>query len=1025
MFLRHSIVLALIFSLLVGGSSRLLAQGFPNVPQTPGTLIAGPLAPEQGRTAVITVQGGWVFSFPEIPSSGPVIFNGQPLPLDYQMRQWDLSDLSNIRQINTFGQTFQGFDAHGVMHTGNWTVFGDFQFHVDSFGGPVVVEPYTAHHVVPYSRGGLFPPYNITNFWSYNDTNVLMQFTKNGELVAQWDHIAATGIIAHPVLMGNLLFMLSEQTNGGIAIYDMSLFMDGDPANDPAQPPIIALHTIGGFGGYWGELYGLDGRLYAVNSYRIGGQGLRVVDVTDPTNPGNMIDIAFDADVMSMYPHFQDNYIFSGSSKVDMRSFQVVLTLPTETTHTFPGYDDGDGMDTSQWLMPLGNLVVTGGLTDLDRSQGMAVWAHQAEPDTRGPMVGYHIPRAGQTDYPIEAPISMIIPETLDTMTLVNGTTFIVRPLNGNPISGSLFYAMNDMITFQPDQPLLDNTTYEVFLPAGGIQDAVGNGIEENYSFTFSTGSSSGGNLPPNVTSFSVSNGSVTPGTQVTFNAAANDPENAVLEFRFIFGDGSEPTPWSVSTSTNHTYAEVGHYRAMVQVRDPSGVTASANLIVTVANPISGTPPTHSSQIVVDESARRVYTVNPDNNTVAVIHADNHNLIREIPVSADPRTLALDNNGLLWVTGHDADRIDIVDPSNGSLVDQIDLDYGSAPFGVVFSPDRSTAYVSLTGSGKLLRFNPTTRSQTGSIDLGPTPRALAVDGNHSRILVTRFISAAYHGEVWDVSSSSFSLARTFYLSQKIAADNSGDGAGVPNYLASITITPDNRSAFITTVKTNTNKGVHFGEGSLNDPDNTTRTELMSLDLVSNQPRIENADRIDLDNSDSVSSIDFTPLGDYLLLTNQGTNDVMILDSFRIPYSLGLGSMVARIGVDLAPQGLVVDRSGEQVFVKNFMSRSVSVFSIARLLARGDTSFTVNQIDTVQNELLAPQVLLGKQVFYNAADRRMSEEGYISCATLPRRWRSRRPHLGLHPARRRFPQYTAPVGSRRDRSRSRSLDSQLR
>ncbi len=972
--------LSLFLICFLGVVAPLRGQGFPNVPQTPGTLIAGPLAPEQGRTAVITIQGGWLFSFPEIPSSGGVTYNGQPLQLDFLMRQWDISDLGNIRQVATFGRTEQGFDAHGVMHTGDWTVFGNFQFHVDSFGGPVVVEPYTDSHIVPFSRGGLFPPYNITNFWSYNDTNVLMEFTKDGELVARWDHIAETGIIAHPVLMGNLLFMLSEQTNGGIAIYDMSQYMDGNPANDPPKPPLITLQTQGGFGGYWSELYGLDGRLYAVSSYRIGGQGLRVIDVTDPVNPGNMIDIAFTADVMSMYPHFQDNHIFSGSSKVDMRSFQVVLTLPTETTHTFPGYDDGDGMDTSQWLLPVGNLLITGGLTDLDRSQGMAIWAHQADPDNAGPMVGYHIPRAGQTNYPIAAPISMIIPETLDTATLVNGQTFIVRPLGGNPISGSLFYAMNDMITFQPDQPLQDNTTYEVFLPAGGIEDAVGNGIEENYSFTFSTGSASDGNQPPSITSFTVSDGSITPNSNVTFNATATDPENEILEYRFIFGDGTDPTPWSTSASSNHTYTTVGHYRAMVQARDASGVTVSDNLIVTVANPVSGTPPTRSSQIIVDENARRVYSVNPDNNTVAVIDADSHTLLREIPTSADPRSVALDGNGNLWVTAYDADRIEIFNPSNGSLVNQIDLEYGALPHDVVFSPDRSTAYVTLSGKGLLLRFNGNTQSQTGSVALGPTARAIAVDGNHSRILVTRFISPAFHGQVWDVSASSFSVTRTFLLSQKITGDNSGDGAGIPNYLAGIAIAPDNQKAYVSTVKTNTNKGVNFGDGSLNDPDNTVRTEVMSLDLVANEANVDNADRIDLDNSDSVRAFDFTPLGDYLLLVNQGTNDVMIMDTFRFDYSLNLGSMVARIGVGLAPQGIVVDRSGEQVFVKNFMSRTLSIFSIANLLAVGDTSFDVTTIDTVQNELLAADVLLGKQVFYNAGDARMSLEGYISCAT---------------------------------------------
>ena len=38
------------------------------------------------------------------------------------------------------------------------------------------------------------------------------------------------------------------------------------------------------------------------------------------------------------------------------------------------------------------------------------------------------------------------------------------------------------------------------------------------------------------------------------------------------------------------------------------------------------------------------------------------------------------------------------------------------------------------------------------------------------------------------------------------------------------------------------------------------------------------------------------------------------------------------------------------------------------------------VNTVTSELLDAQVLLGKQIFYNAEDRRMTFAGYISCAS---------------------------------------------
>lgn len=970
------LLLTLLFSI-----NPLFAQGVPNVNQTKGNLIAGPFAPQQGRTAVIAYHQGWLITYPEIPSSAPVTINGVPTPLDYQIRQWDISDLSNVRELQQLGVTPHGFSAHGAIKTGDWLIFGNEQYRIDSFGGTLIEGTYSDSPLNPWTRGGLYPPYTMTTYWSYDVTSGMFEFRRDDTVLARWDHLARTGVLGHPILLGNLLYILSEQSNTGIAIYDMSVYLDGNPDNNPAEPPLIGLQTVGGFGGYWGELWGGDGQLLAVNSYRTGGNGLRVIDVTTPSTPGNMVDIAFtEYNSASMYPQFQDHFAFSGSSKVNMRTLEVDYTFPVQQVqHTIPGMGDGDGIDTSQYLLPVGNLLITGGLGGDSDIQGMAIWAHQAAPDTTGPSVGYHIPKAGQTNYPVEAPISLLIHETLETSTIINGDTFIVRPFGGSAINGTIFFGHNDVLTFQPDAPLSNNTTYEVVLRENGIQDAVGNGME-SYTFTFSTGSDVGGNLPPSVESFTVTASPIQPGTQVTFNASGSDPDMDSLQFRFLFGDDSDPSPWSSATSINHTYTEEGHYRAMVQVRDPGNLLASRNLVVTVVVPPAGAAPLHSSQVVVDDSARRVYTVNPDNNSVTVVNADTHAVIREIAVSQDPRSLDLAPDGNLWVTAHDADVIDIVNPNTGSIVNQIDLDYGDSPFALLFAPDGSNAYVSLTGAGELIRINQSTRQITGRLTLGPTARALAINGDGTRLLVTRFISPSRHGEVWDINLASFSLTRTFVLPLKIQTDGTADGGGVPNYLASVTITPNNQRAWVTTVKANVTKGANFGDLSLNDPDNTVRTELIGIDLVSNQVMSDNAQRVDLDNSDSASAIAFLPLGDYLMVSNQGTNDVLILDVFRMATSQGLGSLTSRVGVGLAPQAIAVDASAEQVFVKNFMGRSLSVFNYSDLITTGNINIQATTIDTVTSETLAQSVFDGKKVFYNAGDPRMSAEGYISCAS---------------------------------------------
>ena len=82
----------------------------------------------------------------------------------------------------------------------------------------------------------------------------------------------------------------------------------------------------------------------------------------------------------------------------------------------------------------------------------------------------------------------------------------------------------------------------------------------------------------------------------------------------------------------------------------------------------------------------------------------------------------------------------------------------------------------------------------------------------------------------------------------------------------------------------------------------------------------------------------------------------------------------------APQGVCTDSPTNRTFVTNFLSRSLTVLDTDSLFRSGNLSVTASDVSTVSNESLAPNILIGKQVFYNAGDPRMSAEGYLSCAT---------------------------------------------
>ncbi|MGV3756904.1 MAG: Ig-like domain-containing protein, partial [Verrucomicrobiota bacterium] len=926
-----------------------IGQGFPNVEQTPGALLTSLLGTDNGRMAIIAYHNGWLYTSPESPDS----LAGS----DILARRWNIANLGNVYVEEVLGTSPQAVNAHGYFNVGDRLVLGANNAG-SSWSFRAVSPGVNTRGALPGLgnagvRGALYYPWFINpTYWSYNAVEGNAELSLRGEVLASWDHLGLTGVIGHPFIVGNLLIFASDQSRTGVATYDIS---------DPTNPRLLDVLKTGGPGGYWPELWGGDGKLYVVFPYRENGRGMRVVDVTNPEDIRFLADVPLPGDE-PMYAQFQDEYAFIGSHKVDMRSMQSVLTFNTAA----------QGVDASQFALPLGNLLVTGGVGEF---QGMAIWAHQAAPDTRGPSVGFHIPRAGQTNYPVGLPISLLIHETLETHTITVGENFIVRPVGGSSIAGTVTFAFDDTLTFTPDQPLLPNTTYEVVIPAGGIRDAANNGIE-GYSFTFSTGTTVNGNLPPSITSFTATPYPVEPDQAVTFQAAATDPEADTLNYRFDFGDGSARTEWGIVTSANHSYTNAGHYQAKVQVRDTSGVITTRTVTVTVMPPLpAGNRPVHSSQIVTDTARRTVWTVNPDNNSVRSINADTLVAGSEITVGADPRNVAVDAAGNVWVTCHDADRIDILLAAGGTQT--IPLLYGSAPFGVVMSHDGLTAYVSLTGSGQLMRFNTVSRSSTGVLALGPTPRAMALTADGARLFVTRFISPLHRGEVWEVNAETMTLIRTLGISKfggESHRDGTAEGKGIANHLAGIALSPDGTQLFITGNKMNTDRG------TLTDAELTQDNTVRNIVVVMNATSGLVTDTLDIDNSDSASAVTFSPLGDYFFVTLQGNNEVAVFDRLAVNSGAGLGGFITRHGVGRAPQGVSMDPITRRVFISDFMSRTVSVLELNQFLSTGALNIPTTTVQTVSTDLLPPAVLRGKQLFYDASDVRMSAEGYISCAT---------------------------------------------
>ena len=385
-----------------------------------------------------------------------------------------------------------------------------------------------------------------------------------------------------------------------------------------------------------------------------------------------------------------------------------------------------------------------------------------------------------------------------------------------------------------------------------------------------------------------------------------------------------------------------------------------------VADRITG--PTRTSTVALDPDGGRVWSVNPDHDTVTVIDARRLVKLFERPVGDNPRTLAVAPDGDIWVVNQDDATISVLNGKTGEASHTLDLPYASRPYGIAFAPSSDTAFVTLQAVGRLARVDARTNTVTGIVDISPTPRAMAITADGQRILVTRWISPATHGEVAEVSADSLTVLRRFTLAADPGPDTAVSGRGVPNHLAAITITPDGKRAWIPSKKDNTGRGLTVSGEPLNF-ENTVRAIVSQVDLTANGEVL--SARRDLDNRAMPVAVAFDAQARYAFVALQGSNAVDVLNAAD-------GSLAASFDTGLTPQGLVVDADG-RLFVQNYLSRDVTVYDVSAL-SRGEPVQQIGLIPATEHEPLSPDVLLGKRVFYNAADPRMSRDGYVSCAS---------------------------------------------
>jgi cytochrome c peroxidase len=262
------------------------------------------------------------------------------------------------------------------------------------------------------------------------------------------------GVSAGPLFaLGNLLVVTTPKESAGIATLDI-----GDPARptllDAVRPAVKSY--IGGF-------YGKHAFLQAP---------FRTYDVT--TDPRHIREIGSFVTPLAEYASFADSYAFVGSlrtsagGKTGILKYDITDPGALRLMGHVLGRDD-PGTD-DQFSVPIGNLVA---IADDEHLFGAYLAVHDTRKDTTPPSVLYVHPREGSSGHPPTTRIAVSFSDQIE-LTSVDASTFVVRPVGGQPIAGR-WGIVHTVVSFWPERPLAPGTTYEIVL--SGVKDLVGNAM--------------------------------------------------------------------------------------------------------------------------------------------------------------------------------------------------------------------------------------------------------------------------------------------------------------------------------------------------------------------------------------------------------------------------------------------------------------------------------------------------------------------------------------------------------------------
>ena len=255
--------------------------------------------------------------------------------------------------------------------------------------------------------------------------------------------------------------------------------------------------------------------------------------------------------------------------------------------------------------------------------------------------------------------------------------------------------------------------------------------------------------------------------------------------------------------------------------------------------------------------------------------------------------------------------------------------------------DENTAYVSLEGSNQIAVVDLLSQAVTAYINVPDAPTGLTLWGDF-----------LYVAHFW---SGQLSM---IYL---------------PNLTVVTTVSTGLDTGLFQAIELDVSRGIGYlpqtRSNANNDHltfDTTVFPVVNVIDFRSLTVKREN--RIGLDTADRPVNMPFAAALDrfrnWLYVANAGSNSISVID-------LGSGLLRGHIDVGANPRGLLLNRDNSLLYVNNTFDGTLSIIETRTL--------EVSDQLPISDFNIPVDTILAQQLFYGAADPRMSAENWISCA----------------------------------------------